>query len=409
MSAARRPLEGITVLDFTHAAAGPLCTMLLSDFGARVIKVEKPGRGDGSRHMRMTGKYANPLVGSDYYLGLNRNKQGVGIDLGHPEGAALARRLAAHADVLVQNFRPGTLDKVGLGYADLHALNPRLIYCNVAAFPAEGPLAEEPGMDIVVQARAGTIAMTGFPGGEPVKPGPSLSDMSGGLQAVIGIMMALRARDATGVGQKVDINLYHSTLLMLANYGAVLLNTDEDIEPMGSGHPQLAPYQAFKAADRWFFVAVGTNGLWRRFCKAVGVEALRDDARFASNWTRVQNKQALVAELSVVFARRSADDWLQRLKAAGVPASAIVTPREAYQLEAAAGSAMVDTVEHPDYGPTRLPGQAIALSDTPGHTDRHPPRLGEDTAAVLAELLGIDDAALDRLEAAGAISRYRPE
>jgi crotonobetainyl-CoA:carnitine CoA-transferase CaiB-like acyl-CoA transferase len=268
-SSACPALEGITVLDLTHAAAGPICTMLLADFGAKIIKLEKPGRGDGSRHMRMTGKFADPKIGSDYYLGLNRNKLSVCIDLSTKDGIRLCRELAAHCDILVQNYRPGVLDKLGLDYGSLSLLNPRLVYCNVAAFPSEGPLANLPGMDIVVQARAGTIAITGHRGAEPIKPGPSLADLSGGLQALSGVLLALRVRDKTGRGQQVSVNLYHATLMMLANYSAVVLNTDEDVEPMGSGHPQLAPYQAFRSTDRWLFVAVGTNELWRRFCDAL--------------------------------------------------------------------------------------------------------------------------------------------
>jgi crotonobetainyl-CoA:carnitine CoA-transferase CaiB-like acyl-CoA transferase len=404
-SATPGPLAGLTVLDFTHAAAGPLCTMLMADFGARVIKVEKPYRGDGSRHMRMTGKYANAQIGSDYYLGLNRNKLDVGLDIATPEGAALAKRLAATADILVQNFRPGTLDKLGLGYDELRKINPRLIYCDVAAFPAQGPLSTAPGMDIVVQARAGTIAMTGFPGGEPVKPGPSLSDMSGGLQALIGILLALRHRDATGAGQRVAVNLYHATLLMLSNYASVVLNTEEDVEPMGSGHPQLAPYQAFPAADRWFFIAVGTNGLWRRMCAALKLEAIQDDPRFATNWARVKNKPALVEILNELFRTRPATHWLKLMDEAGIPASSIITPREAFMLEREQSSAIVSAVEHPDYGTTYLPGLPIALSATPGAITRAPPRIGEDTDRVLGAL-GMDQAELRRLGARGIIQQY---
>jgi crotonobetainyl-CoA:carnitine CoA-transferase CaiB-like acyl-CoA transferase len=400
------PLAGIKVLDLTHAAAGPICSMLLADFGAKVLKIEKPGRGDGSRHMRMTGTFADPKVGSDYYLGLNRNKLSVCIDISTEEGGRLCRELASRCDILVQNYRPGVLAKLGLDYQALASVNPGLIYCNVSAFPSEGPLARLPGMDIVVQARAGTIAITGHRGGEPIKPGPSLADLSGGLQALSGVLLALRVRDNTGRGQQVSVNLFHATLMMLANYSAVVLNTDEDIEPMGSGHPQLAPYQAFQASDRWLFVAVGTNDLWRRFCDALGLAELRSDPRFTSNWKRVQHKAELIGLLEPVFRQNTASHWFEMFDRVGVPASPIVTPKEAYLGELECGSLMISTVDHPDYGPIHLPGLSIQLEDTPGGVRRYPPRLGEDTRVVLSEMLGLSDAQLDGLEARQVIEQY---
>ena len=402
-----KPLSGITVLDFTHAAAGPFCTMLLADFGARVLKVEKPGRGDGSRHMRMHGKFKDADIGSDYYLGVNRNKYSIGLDLSTEEGADIARQLAGKCDVLVENYRPGVMDKLGLGYEELSASHPGLIYCDISAFPLDGPLADEPGMDIVAQARAGTIACTGHMGGEPVKPGPSLADFSAGQQACIGVLMALRTREQSGKGQRVDVSLYDATLLILSNYASVLLNTEEDLEPMGSGHPQIVPYQAFPTADRWMFIAVGTNGLWRRLCKGLNIEWAIEDERYATNWARVENRADCVSLLSDIFQRQNRDHWLELLKNAGVPASPIVTPREAYQTELERSSHIVATVEHPDYGPTHVPGLSIRLSDTPGSIYRYPPRLGDDTDAILKEFVDLDPGEMETLAQKDIIRQYQ--
>lgn len=403
------PMKGLRVLDLTHAAAGPMCTMVLADFGAEVFKVEKPGRGDGSRHMQMSDKFNQPMVGSEYYLGLNRNKLGLGLDLSKEKGIEIAKSLAANCDILVQNLRPGTLEAKGLGYDDLIKINPGLIYCDIAAFPADGPLKDAPGMDIIAQARAGTIASTGHPGSEPVKPGPSLADLSTGLQATIGIMMALRERDTTGKGQRVAVNLYHSTMFMMSNYASLVLNTDADVEPMGSGHPQLAPYQAFEASDRWFFVGVGTNQLWRRLCEGLGLEDIQDDPRFKSNYARVKHKPELIEILAKVFSRQSMDHWLAELDRMGIPASPITTVGEAFRLEQSLGSAMVSEVDHPDYGPVGLPGLPITLNKSPAQVYRHPPRLGGDTNAILADVLGMDSDELGALGDAQVISQYGTE
>ena len=401
------PLDGVTVIDLTHAAAGPSCTMILGNFGAKVIKIEKPGRGDGSRHMRMRGGPPDFEIGSDYYLGVNADKHSVGLDLGTERGRAIAADLIAAADVLVQNFRPGVLDSMGLDYAAMAARNPGLIYCDVSAFPLDSPLRDAPGMDIVAQAQAGTIYCTGHPGGEPVKPGPSLADMSCGLQATIGVLLALRVREQTGKGQRVGLNLYHSTLLMLANYASVVLNDpDQEIEPMGSGHPQLSPYQAFPTADRWIFIAVGTNQLWTRLCDAIQQPGLADDDRFHTNGRRVDNRQDLVPLLSDLFRQQSSNYWLELLAQAGVPASPIVGPGDAFRSELERGAAITATVDHPDYGPTNVTGVSIELSETPGSVRKYPPRLGDDTNAILAEILGYDDDEIMALKAAGVIRQY---
>lgn len=404
-----RPLDGITVLDFSHALAGPVCTGLLSDFGARVIKVEKPGQGDICRYMSMKEEtMTDPIQGSASYLGFNKNKESIALDLAKPEGRQLARRLASRCDVVVQNFRPGVMERLGLSYEELKRENPSVIYCDISAF-GDGPLAQEPGMDLVIQARAGTIAMTGEPGGPPVRPGVSLSDMSGGLLSAIGILLAIRARDFSGRGQEVNVSLFDATLFMMSQHAGPILNSNLNIEPMGSGHPQLTPYQAYSTADGWIFIGAGTNDLWQRLCVGLGLPEIQDDERFRTNAARLQHRKELETIISRVLRTKSAEEWDRILRAAGVPVSPIVTPRAAFLQALDQKSPMAETVEHPHYGPVHLPGRAILLSKTPGETRRHAPRLGEDTRRILRDLLSLDDDSVARLERDEVVAQYREE
>lgn len=402
-----QPLDGVTILDFTHALAGPVCTSILGDFGARVIKIERPGVGDISRHMSMKGEPpTDPNQGSASYLGFNKNKESVAIDLAKPEGLAIARELAAHCDVLIQNFRPGVMERMGLGYEDLKQIRPDIIYCDISAF-AEGPMAQEPGMDLVIQARAGTIAMTGEPGGPPIRPGVSLSDMSGGLTAVIGVLLAIRARDRNGQGQRVNVSLFDSTLLMVSQYIGPVLNSDANPEPMGTGHPQLTPYQAYPTADGWIFIGCGTDDLFGRLCNGMGLSEVPNDARFKTNPARVANRRALEQILTEAIRTKSTASWEALMRRLGIPVSPIVSPREAFHQALAHGSPMVETIDHPHYGTVHLPGRAAVLSATPGRTRRYPPRLGEDTERVLRELLRMDEPDLSRLAQDGVVAQFR--
>ena len=404
-----QPLDGVTVLDFTHALAGPVCTSILGDFGARVIKIERPGVGDISRHMSMKGEQpTDPNQGAASYLGFNKNKESVAIDLAKPQGMAIVRELAAHCDVLIQNFRPGVMSGMGLGYEDLKLIRPDIIYCDISAF-GDGPLAQEPGMDLVVQARAGTIAMTGEPGGPPIRPGVSLSDMSGGLNAVIGVLMAIRARDRSGMGQRVNVSLFDSTLLMVSQYIGPVLNSDANPEPMGTGHPQLTPYQAYPTSDGWIFIGCGTNDLFARLCNGMDLPEVSRDERFRTNPARVANRRALELILTEAIRKRSTASWEALLRELGIPVSPIVSPREAFHQALAHGSPMVETIEHPYFGAVHLPGRAAVLSATPGRTRRYPPRLGEDTERVLRDLLRMDQPHFSRLAQDGVVAQFRDE
>ena len=400
-----KPLDGLVVLDFTHAAAGPMCSMLLADFGAKVIKVEKPGRGDHARHMTMLGM-KDYVTGADYYLSLNRNKQSVAIDLATDEGRKLALELAKRSDVLVANFRPGVLQRLGLEYEKVQAINPRIIHCEITAFGTKGPRAQDPGMDLVAQALAGTIAITGEVGGPPMRPGPAVADLSGSLQATIGILLALQARHKTGKGQKVEVNLVDSALMMLSNLAASTLNWDVEVKKFGQGHPQLAPYQGFRSKDGWVFIACGTNRLWRDLCKVLDMEHLLTEPRFKGNPDRVMHMKELEAILSPIFAGRTTEAWLPVLKAGGVPAAPVLKPHEGYAAQAEIGSQIVGVVDHPTLGKLKLPGISIKLSDTPASIDRYPPRLGEDTSTVLKDFLGYSDERIAGLEKQNVVSTY---
>ncbi len=405
---AARPLDGLVVLDLTHAAAGPMCSMLLADFGARVLKVEKPNRGDHSRYMTMLGM-KDHVTGADYYLSLNRNKESVAIDLSTEAGRKIALELSCNADILLANFRPGVTERLGLRYEDLKAQNPGLIYCEITGFGRVGPRAQDPGMDLIAQALAGSIAITGEVDGPPIRPGPAIADLSSSLQATIGILLALQSRQRTGLGQRVDINLVDSAILMLSNLAASTLNWDIGIQKFGQGHPQLAPYQGFRTSDGWVFVACGTNRLWQNLCRVIGRDDLPVDSRFSGNPDRVVNKHALIEILAPIFVAKSTDEWLVLLKAAGVPAAPVLTPIEAFESQAAAGSSIIGVVDHPTLGKLRLPGISIKLGATPGEINRYPPRLGEDTRSVLADILNYNQARLDALEKQGVIAGFSPD
>ena len=401
-----KPLDGMVVLDFTHAAAGPLCTMLLADFGAKVIKVEKPGRGDGSRFMNMSQKFENAAIGGDYYLGLNRNKYSIAIDISKEEGRKIIKDMIPKIDVVVENFRPGTMDKHGLGWEDLRKLNPALIYCGISAFGRSEDDAKEPGMDVVVQARAGTVKITGEPDGPPSKPGVSIADMGGGLQATIGVLLAWVARQKTGRGQFVDVALFDATLMMMANYAAGILNTEANLTRMGTGHPQLCPYQAFETADKeWVFLAAGTNSLWRTLCRVLNREDLLQNPKYARNYDRVVHRKELVPDLQKTISQWNADDLMRALSAEGFPCSKLNDPKEAYLTAREKGRNIVAEVDHPVFGTLLLPGVSINLSDTAAEIWKHPPILGEDSKNVLKDLLNLSETECQALQDNGVIEQ----
>jgi len=397
-------LGGIRVLDFSHALAGPYCTLILSDFGARVFKLESPSGGDMGRG------WGPPFAGSQssFFLGLNRGKQGIAIDLKRPEGLDLSLHLIDQMDVVVENFRPGAMDRLGLGYAAVSERNPRLVYCSISGYGQAGPSRDEAAMDLIVECSSGFLSITGTEEGEQVRSGYAVADINAGLFSVIGILLALRARDTTGRGQYIDVSMLDSMISAMSSNYMSFLGSGKVPRPLGSGFPTVVPYRVFDANDRRFSIAVGSEKLWSTFSRVIGRPDLETHPDFASNARRVENRHALEAILSAVFRERGAEEWIARLRAAGVPCSPV---RNFAEVSADAQTAlrnMFPTIDCPVAGPHRVTGPAVKLSETPARIGAPAPELGEHTAAVLSGLLGLDSPALDRLADAGVILRGGP-
>jgi crotonobetainyl-CoA:carnitine CoA-transferase CaiB-like acyl-CoA transferase len=395
-------LDGLRVLDLTHGVAGPYSTMLLGDLGCDVLKVERPGRGDASRYMNVSSKFRAdiPDVGGDYFMAINRNKRSVTIDFKDERGLDLVRRLADTADIIVQNFRPGVVERLGIGSEALRALRPGLIYASLNAYGEHGPLAKHPGMDVAIQARSGVMSITGtVSGAEPVKPGVSLADFAGGVHLVVAILAAIVERDRTGAGQDVRVSLLDSTMSMLMNYSVAVADGQADLRPMGSGHPQLAPFEAVPTSDGYVVIAPGTNRLFADLCKLLGRDDLIRDSRFADNPARVQNRGVLLAELGRQFATRTTTDWLGLLERNGIPCAPVNTLRQAFAEPQLAANGMVRTVQHPTIGALTQLGAPYRLGGGTLPIRRPPPLLGEHTGEVLGDLLGLSTEDLDKLRA----------
>lgn len=398
-----KPLSDIHILDFTHGVAGPVTTMILADLGADVIKIEKPGRGDASRYMNVSERFVAdiPASGGDYYLAINRNKRSLSLDLQTEAGRQLAQRLVSWADVVIENFRPGVMDRLGLGYDAVHALKPEVIYASLSAYGETGPLGGQPGMDVAVQARSGVMSITGYPGSEPVKPGASLADFAGGTHFAIGVLAAITHRERTGEGQRISVNLLDSTMAMLANYSVATLDGDAVIAPMGSGHPQLVPFQAFHAADGYIVIATGTNKLFRTLCAVLGRPDLADDQRFHSNQDRVTHRAALIEILTELTRQRTVDEWLTLFADEGIPCAPVNDLGSAFAQPQLVANEMVVEIDHPTYGRIHVLGVPYKFSASPCAVEAPPPLLGEHTDRVLTDLLGLDDAEIRQLHEDG--------
>lgn len=398
--ASRLPLAGVRILDLTRVLAGPYCTMLLGDLGADVVKVEAPGTGDETR------SWGPPFQGgeSTYFLAINRNKRSVALDLKHEEGRAAVRRLAAWADVLVENFRPGVAERLGLGAATLTAAHPGLVYCSISAFGQQGPGRDRPGYDLVIQAESGLMSITGEPDGPPAKVGIAVADILSGMNAAYAIVAALYARPARGGrGGVIDASLYDSLLAFLSTLVTSYTATGRPPGRWGSAHPQIVPYQGFAAADGHLVVCVTNDKFWRLFCECVGRPELADDPRFATNADRVANRDLLIPQLADAFAARTVGEWLERLGRVGIPVGPIRTLDAALADPVVAARGMLVAVEHPTAGPVRMAGIPWHGDAAPGAIRRPPPRLGEHTDEVLAEV-GYDRAAVARLRALGVVA-----
>jgi crotonobetainyl-CoA:carnitine CoA-transferase CaiB-like acyl-CoA transferase len=370
------PLAGLTVIDFTRVLAGPLCTMLLGDMGADVIKIEDPRHGDDTRAWA-------PFVDgwSTYFLTVNRNKKSVAIDLKSPDGAAFLTSLIRTADVVVENFRPGTLDRLGFGPDQARALNERLIYCSISGYGATGPRRDEPGYDMVIQGESGLMDVTGFPETGPTKVGVAITDCLAALYAVQGILLAHIQRQQTGKGQFLDIALLDSAVSVLGLPVGIVAATGRSPGRLGNEHPSLAPYEPYPAADGHVVVAVANPRLWSRFCGAVGAQALEHDPLFATNSDRLTNRAELNVRIRALFAHRTVDELIEKLTAAGVPCGRVRTIDQVLEdPQLAARQMLIDMTTGTQS--VRVPGNPIKLSNVPARTPAPAPSLGEHTAAI---------------------------
>jgi len=390
---ARSALQGIRVLDFSHALAGPYCTLLLSDYGAEIYKLEAAGAGDMGRG------WGPPFAGgiASVFLGLNRGKRGISIDLKHPEGLDLCLRLIDQMDVLVENFRPGAMDRLGLGYDAVHRRNASLVYCSISGYGQNGPSRDEAAMDLVVQSSSGLLSITGTKEGESVRCGYGVTDVTAGLFAVIGILLALRARESTGRGQFIDVSMLDSMISTMSSNYMSFLGSDIVPQPMGTAFPTVVPYRVFQTRDRALAIAVGSEKLWMAFCRALERPDLESHPDYASNAARIRNRDSLEELLAGIFLQRPVAEWLDRLQSAGIPCSLVRNFQEVAEHPQSAVREMFPVMDHPAAGRHRVTGTPLKLSGTPGHPTSPAPLLGEHTRCTLRELLTLDDSTLDDL------------
>jgi formyl-CoA transferase/CoA:oxalate CoA-transferase len=373
--------------------------MQLADMGARVIKVERPGSGDDTR------AWGPPFVNGEsaYFLSINRNKESLTLNFKHPTGRRLLDDLIARADILVENFRPGTLEEMGLGYATLHAKHPRLIYTSISGFGHTGPLRERAGYDAVLQGEAGMMSITGPPDGSGYKVGVAIADLAAGLFAAQGILLALYARDRTGRGQHIDIALLDSITALLTYQAGIYFATGRAPKRYGNAHPTVAPYETFRAADGDVVLAAGNDGLWREFCRVAGLEAYADDPRFATNRERIRNYDALRPLVAEAFSKRTRAEWLDLLNEAGIPAGPVRDLQEVLNDAQLLARKMLHSMEHSSAGPVRVLGIPVKLSDTEGGVRCPPPALGEHTERILTGDLGLTSSEVTALREAGVV------
>jgi crotonobetainyl-CoA:carnitine CoA-transferase CaiB-like acyl-CoA transferase len=406
---APQSLAGVRVLDLSRVLAGPWCTQTLADLGADVIKVERPGSGDDTRGWGppfLKDREGHDTAEAAYYLGTNRNKRSIAVDIAQPAGQQLIRAMALQCDVFVENFKVGDMARYGLDAASLCTLNPRLVYCSVTGFGQTGPYRERAGYDYAVQGIGGLMSVTGerddLPGGGPQKVGVAVADLFTGMYASVAILAALRHRDLTGEGQAIDMALLDTQVAMLANLGANYLTTGVAPQRMGNAHQNIVPYQVFEVADGHLILAVGNDGQYAKFCDVAGVPELAADPRFARNADRVRHRATLVPLLAEVLKRRRKADWLAALEAAKVPCGAINDLAEVFADAQVRSRGMTVEVPHPLAGSVPLVASPVRMSRTPVQYRRAPPLLGEHTAEVLREF-GIDAAQCAALQEQGAI------
>ncbi|RKO65497.1 CaiB/BaiF CoA transferase family protein [Desulfofundulus salinus] len=391
-------LEGIRVLELSRTLAGPFCSMLLADMGAQVIKVEQPGVGDETRG------YKPPEWGGEscYYLSLNRNKKGITLNLKTEEGRQIVKQLVSQVDVLIENFRTGTMEKFGLGYDVLKEINPRLVYCAVSGFGRTGPMKDEPAYDLLMQAFGGLMSVTGEPGRPPVKVGFSVVDLTTGLYAALGVLLALLAREKTGRGQYVEASLLQAIVSLQTYLAQGVLATGKIPGRLGSAHPNVAPYQVFETQDGYIIIAVPNDWLWKKMCDALGLDHLKEHPKFAINADRVKNREELVALMTDYTRTKTSAEILAKLKEAGVPSGPIYNIAEVLSHPQVVHLGMIQEVPHPTIGTMKVLGIPIIMSETPGSVRMAPPLLGQHTVEVLSGL-GYSEEDINELKEKGII------
>jgi crotonobetainyl-CoA:carnitine CoA-transferase CaiB-like acyl-CoA transferase len=393
------PLDGLLVVDLTRVLSGPYCTMLLADMGARVIKIEQPNKGDDTR------AWGPPFVGDEsaYFLSINRNKESLTLDLKQPAARTILEPLLDRADVLVENFRPGAMERLGFGYDQVESRWPRLVYCSISGFGQTGPRRDQPGYDAVVQAEAGLMSITGESGGPAYRLGVAIGDIVSGMFAAQGVAMALLARERTGRGQRVDIGMLDSTAALLTYQAAIYFATGRAPERLGNRHPTIVPYETFAASDGEFVLAVGNDDLWQRCCRVVGLDELANDPRFTTNRERVRHYEVLRPLLAERLRSRTRGAWIAALTSEGVPCGAVRDVAEVLEDPHIAARSMVEAAEHATLGAVRVLGVPIKLSDTPGSVRTAPPTLGQHTDRILRGDLGLSDAEIAQLRSTQVI------
>jgi crotonobetainyl-CoA:carnitine CoA-transferase CaiB-like acyl-CoA transferase len=393
------PLEGVRVLDLSHALAGPFCSTMLADYGAEVIKIEPPGQGDIAR------AWGSPLPGgdSDYFASLHRNKKGMVLDLKNLQGKETFLRMVERCDIVLENYRAGALARLGLDYETGRKRNPGIIYCSVSGFGQDGPYRDRPALDLILQAESGMISVTGEAGGHGARAGVSIADLTAGMNAAFGIMLALRAKEKSGIGQAIDVSMMEGQLALLGTMIANYCSSGEIPAPMGTSYKALLPYQTFRTKTRDLALAVGSQKLWKIFCPVIGCPGLADDPRFRTNAERNRNRASLVATLQQVFLSRTYEEWESLLSTNGIPVGAINNLAQVVDHPQVKARGSIVEIEHPRAGKMRVVGVPVRLSATPGSVRTPSPALGEHTDEVLRGLLGLGAAEIGALRAAGAL------
>ncbi len=394
-----RPLEGLRVVELTRVLSGPYCTMQLGDMGAEVIKVEQPGKGDDTR------AFAPPYQGDQaaYFLSINRNKKSITLDMKSEAGKAVLWRLIERSDILVENFRPGAMDRLGFGYKAVEKRRPAIVYASISGFGQTGPQTDRPGYDVIVQGEAGIMDITGPQNGAPYKVGAAIGDLVSGLYAVQGILAALYAAKATGRGQHVDISMYEAVASLLTFNAGIYFATGEPPRRRGNAHPTIVPYETFEAADGWINLGVANDDLWQRFCRAADRPDLAADPLYLEAADRVRNRDELVPLVRALVKERTRDDWMARLDKAGVPAGAIRTVGEVCDSDLLKARDMIAQMEHASAGAVKAVKNAVHLSATPLDAYAAPPQLGQHTREVLTGLLGYSLADAEKLARDGVV------